>query len=69
MAKKEKLFRLTIELEEVMAEESSYASLFINGQICSGINQIKATLDRFNTRLNEFVDNVLIPNQKKREKN
>lgn len=63
---KEKLFRLTIELEEVITEESSYASLFINGQVCSGIDQIKATLDRFNARLNEFLDNVLIPNQKKK---
>ena len=63
MAKKEKLFGITIELEEVIAEESSYASLFINGQVCSGIDQIKDTLDRFNTRLTEFLDHVLIPNQ------
>ena len=65
MAKKEKLFRITIELEEVIAEESSYASLFINGQVCSGIDQIRSALGQFNTRLTDFIDNVLIPNQKK----
>jgi hypothetical protein len=63
MAKKEKLFRLTIELEEVIADESSLFPLFINGQVCSGIDEIKATLESFNARLTEFLDKVLIPNQ------
>lgn len=66
MAKKEKLFRLTIELEEVIAEESSLFPLFINGQVCSGVDQIKATLELFNARLIEFLDNTLIPNQEKK---
>ena len=65
MAKKEKLFLLGIELDEVIEDESSLFTIFRSGQICSGIEQIKDTLDRFNTRLNEFLDNVLIPNQKK----
>lgn len=65
MAKKEKLFRLTIELEEIIDDESSLFPLFINGQVCSGIDEIKATLELFNARLIEFLDNILIPNQKK----
>lgn len=67
MAKKVKLFRLMIELEEVIEEGGGDTfSLFINGQVCSGINQIKDTLDRFNARLSEFVENTLKPNQKKK---
>jgi len=65
MAKKEKLFRLTIESEEVIAEESSLFPLFINGQVCMGVNEIKSTLESFSARLTEFLDNTLIPNQKK----
>jgi len=65
MEKKKKLFRLTIELGEVIADESSLFPLFINGQVCSGIDEIKATLESFNARLNEFLDNTLIPNQEK----
>lgn len=65
MAKKEKLFRLTIELEEVIDDESSLFPLFINGQVCSGTDQIKSTLELFNARLTNFLDNILIPNQKK----
>ena len=65
MAKKEKLFRLTIELEEISADESSLFPLFINGQVCAGVNEVKATLGQFNNRLTAFLDNVLIPNQKK----
>lgn len=66
MAKKEKLFRLTIELEEVIAEESSLFPLFINGQVCSGIGEIKVTLDLFHARLTEFLENTLKPNQEKK---
>ena len=64
MAKKEKLFRLSIELEEVVESESDIFPLFISGQVCLGINEIKATLELFNARLIEFLDNTLIPNQK-----
>lgn len=63
--KKEKLFRLTIELEEVIDNESGLFPLFINGQVCSGIDQIKSALELFNTRLTEFLEKILIPNQKK----
>ena len=66
MAKKEKLFRLTIELEEVVEEGENLFPLFTNGQICSGINQIQSTLDNFSNQLKQFIDHVLIPNQKKR---
>ena len=64
MAKK-KLFRLSIELEEVVESESEIFPLFVCGQVCLGINDIKVTLDLFKTRLIEFLDNTLIPNQKK----
>ena len=64
MAKK-KLFRLSIELEEVVESESEIFPLFVCGQVCLGINDIKVTLDLFKARLIEFIDNTLIPNQKK----
>ena len=62
---KEKLFRLSIELEEVIESESNIFPLFICGQVCMGINEIKTTLESFNARLTEFLDTTLIPNQKK----
>lgn len=65
MAKKEKLFRLSIELEEVIESESEIFPLFVCGQVCAGIEEIRATLNLFNARLTEFIDNTLIPNQKK----
>ena len=63
---KEKLFRLTIELEEISNDETSLFPLFINGQVCSGIDQIKMVLELFHTRLTEFLENTLIPNMKKK---
>jgi len=63
---KEKLFRLTIELEEVIDDESSLFPLFINGQICAGVDEIRATLESFNARLIEFLEKTLKPNQKKK---
>ncbi|MBA7492942.1 hypothetical protein ES702_03495 [subsurface metagenome] len=65
MAKKEKLFRLAIELEEVIESESEIFPLFVCGQVCAGIDEIKSTLKLFNARLTEFIDNTLIPNLKK----
>lgn len=65
MAKKEKLFRLAIELEEVIESESEVFPLFVCGQVCAGINEIKVTLDLFHARVIEFLNNTLIPNQKK----
>ena len=65
MAKKVKLFRLTIELEEISADESGLFPLFINGQVCAGIDEIRATLESFNNRLTEFIEKTLKPNQKK----
>ena len=63
---KEKLFRLTIELEEISNDETSLFPLFINGQVCSGIEQIRMVLELFRTRLIEFLKNTLIPNQGKK---
>ncbi|GAI60074.1 unnamed protein product, partial [marine sediment metagenome] len=59
MDKKEKLFRLSIELEEVIESESEIFPLFVCGQVCLGIDEIKVTLDLFNARLTEFLDNTL----------
>jgi len=61
-----KLFRLVIKLDEVVEEELGLFTVFSNKQICSGIDKIKATLDVFNNQLNEFIEKVLIPNQKKK---
>ena len=63
---KEKVFRLTIELEEISDDETGLFPLFINGQVCSGIDQIKMVLELFRTRLTEFLENTLIPNKKER---
>ena len=63
--KQEKLFRLSIELEEVVESESEIFPLFVCGQVCSGIDGIKATLDLFHARVIEFLDKTLIPNQKR----
>jgi len=65
MAKKEKLFLLSIELDEVIEEESSLFTIFRSGQICSGIDQIQSTLDNFNNQLKQFIENTVVPNQKK----
>lgn len=62
---KEKLFRLSIELEEVIESESEVFPLFICGQVCLGIEEIRATLDLFHARVIEFLDNTLIPNRKR----
>lgn len=62
---KEKLFRLSIELEEVIESESEIFPLFVCGQVCLGVDEIKVTLDLFNARLIEFLEKTLIPNQKK----
>lgn len=67
MPKKEKMFRLKLKLEEIIIEEEGFVfPIFSNSQTISGIDQIKPILNLLNKQLHNFIDTILIENNKKK---
>ncbi len=66
MPKKEKMFKLKLKLEEIIhGEDMIVFPIFSNSQTILGIDQIKATLDVLNEQLLNFINSVLVENNKK----
>lgn len=69
MPKKEKMFKMKLKLEEIIHEDDMIVfPIFSNSQTIIGIDEIKPTLDVLNDQLQNFINSVLIKNNKKSEK-